>query len=314
MKTQTAKDKNAGRKISKKRVQEIAFAYSFMAYTLILFAIFYVYVNVDSLIMAFQKINIDGTRTLYGIGNFKSFISKLFANNNLIGISFKNSMIMYGVGLLITLPLQIIFSYMLFKKCFAHKVIRILVLMPSIISAFVYAMVFRNFAGAELQKTMVMWGAEDFPNLLDDPRYVFGTTLFYNIWLAFSTSLIVYPNAMRSVDPAIFESAALDGICTMYQELRYIILPLIFPTLSTFLITGFAGIMTNVGCLIAFYMYSAPSQAYNMGYYLTVQIFNDPNPMRYPEVAAGGITLTLIMAPLTMLFKRFLDRIDPYED
>ncbi len=304
---------NSHKKLTKKRVQEIAFAYSFLAYTLILFAVFYVYVNVDSLVMAFQKINIDGTRTFFGFENFKNFISKLFANNSLIGISFRNSLIMYFIGLFITLPLQIIFSYMLFKKCFAHKVIRVLVLMPSIISGFVYAMVFRNFAGAELQKTMVMWGFENFPNLLDDSRYVFGTTIFYGIWLAFSTSLIVYPNAMRSIDPGIYESASIDGIYTMWQELRYIILPLIFPTLSTFLITGFAGIMTNSGCLIAFYMYSAPSEAYNMGYYLTVQIFNDPNPIRYPEVAAGGITLTMIMAPLTMLFKRLLDKMDPYE-
>ena len=36
--------------------------------------------------------------------------------------------------------------------------------------------------------------------------------------------------------------------------------------------------------------------------------------MDYPELAAGGLILTAISAPLTYLVKFVLDKIDPVED
>lgn len=302
------------RRFSRKIVRERTFVYLFLAYPLLLFAVFYVYVNVDSFVLAFQQVNIDSTREFVGLSNFKHFLSELFSGEGLIRISFINSLIIYAVGICVSLPLQLLFSYMLFKKCFAHKVIRVLIMMPSIISTFVFCLVFSNFAGSALQATMRSLGFENFPNLMDNSKYVFGTTLFYSIWVSFSTSLIIYPNAMRSIDPGIYESAQIDGVCTMWQELRHIILPLIFPTLSTFLVLGFAAMMTDSGALVPFFMYSAPAPAYNMGYYLTVQVFSEPNPMKYPGAAAAGMILTIVIAPLTILLRYFLDRIDPTGD
>ena len=37
-------------------------------------------------------------------------------------------------------------------------------------------------------------------------------TIFYMIWSSFSTSLIVYPNAMNSINPEIIEAAHIDGV------------------------------------------------------------------------------------------------------
>ena len=298
-------------RISRKTAKEWAFSYAFLAYPLLLFAVFYVYVNFDSFVLAFQDVNLDGTRVFAGWKHFSYFINALFAEEGLIKISFLNSMKMYVAGLLISLPLQLLFSYMLFKKCFAHQVIRVLIMMPSIISTFVFCLVFRNFAGATLQEIMRSWGFVNFPNLMDNSNYTFGTTLFYSIWISFSSSLIIYPNAMRSIDPAIYESAQIDGMCTMWQEMRYIILPLIFPTLSTFLVLGFSAMMTDSGALVPFFRYSAPAPAYNMGYYLTVQVFNESNPMNFPGVAATGMVLTAFIAPLTLLIRYVLDKIDP---
>ena len=120
---------------------------------------------------------------------------------------------------------------------------------------------------------------------------------------------------MRSIDPALFESAKIDGLSTMWQELRYIILPLIFPTLSTFLILGFSGIFSGSGPLVAFYMYSAPAQAYNMGYYMLVKtLAQATNPTGYPQISAAGMMLTIIMAPLTLLLRSFLEKVSPVEE
>lgn len=300
------------KKISSKQLKEWAFAYSFLAYPLILFLIFYVYINLNSFVLAFQDINLDNSRTFAGFAHFREFLEGLFSNGGLIRTSFVNSLIMYFMGLLITMPLQLLFSYMMFKECFANKLIKIIIMVPSMISGMVYSLVFLNFIQEPFTKIMQGLGVVDFPNLLN--VYPFQTTLFYGIWLSFSSSLILYPNAMRSIDPAIFESAKIDGMYSMWQEMRYIILPLIFPTLSTFLVLGFANIMSDSGALIPFFRYSAPESAYNMGYYMTVQVFGDlSNPKNMPTVAAGGMILTIVVAPFTLLLNRFLNKINPME-
>ena len=115
---------------------------------------------------------------------------------------------------------------------------------------------------------------------------------------------------MRGISPDIFESAKIDGVSNMFQELRYIILPLIYPTLTTFLITGFAAIFSNGGPLLEFYYTSAPSYVSNMGYYFTRAVLVDATEFSYPKYAAGGLILTVLIGPLTLLLKRFLEKFD----
>ena len=188
-------------------------------------------------------------------------------------------------------------------------------MVPSIVGGFVYSMVFKIFAGTPVQQVMQAIGFENFPNLMEEGRYVFGTTMFYSIWTSFSSSLIIYPNAMRSIDPALFESAKIDGMSSMWQELWYIVLPLIYPTLTTFFVTGFSAIFSDAGPLVAFFMYSGPPESYNIGYLMTVQIFSDASSTaNLPKVSAAGFVLTLIVGPLTLLLRWGLDKLSPLED
>ena len=97
----------------------------------------------------------------------------------------------------------------------------------------------------------------------------------------------------------------------MFQELWYVILPLIYPTLTTFLITGFAAIFTNGGPILEFYYTQAPDYVSNMGYYFTKMILVDGTEFSYPKYAAGGLILTVIVAPLTILLKLALEKFGP---
>lgn len=298
----------------KRQWRKSLFVGSVLIYPLLCFLVFYVFVNANSIIMAFQKIDVYGNKTFYGIQNFKEYLLKMFGGSgSLVATSIKNSLLMYGINLIICLPLYILFSYMLYKKCFLHKTIRFIVMIPQVVSAFVICMLFKNFTGGALPDLMKSLGIKNFPNLLKDVKWMFPTSLFYMIWISFAGSLIVYPNAMKEIDSGITESAQIDGVETMWQELRYIILPLIFPTLSTFLITGFAGIFLNCGPLIEFYLYEADTGIYNMGYYFVSKVMTGKK-IEYPELAAGGLILTLVSAPLTYLVKFALDKLDPVED
>ena len=298
----------------RKTLKTNLFVYSLIGYPLLLFAVFYVAINFNSILLAFQRI--DGTgKHFAAFDNFKTFLSEMFGQGNLLAYSFKNSIKLYFINLIICLPLYILFSYLLFKKCFLNKAVSFLVMIPAIMSGLVIALVFVNFIGNNGAFTYITnklgHNGGKWINLLYSEKYAFGTTIFYMIWLSFSTSLIVYPTAMRGISPEIFESAEIDGMTNMFQELWYVILPLIYPTLTTFLITGFAAIFTNGGPILEFYYTQAPDYVSNMGYYFTKMILVDGTEFSYPKYAAGGLILTIIVAPLTMLLKWALEKFGP---
>ncbi len=311
----TELDDEARRARRKRKLSENLFVLSILIYPLILFCIFYVGVNLNSVFMAFQEIDFDGNVAFAGLSNFKSFFDMISGGDVYLKVSLVNSIVMYAVNLVVCMPLYVLFSYILFKRCAGHRVLRGLVMIPQIISGVMMCLIFKKFVDSafpDICKTI--FGMEEFPNLLTDPRYSFGTNIFYMIWVSFSISLIVYPNAMGEISEEIIESAHLDGVHNLFQELRYIILPLIYPTLTTFLITGFAGILTNQGVTVTFYLYDAPYETYNMGYYYFLNVAHVSNFSGYPMLAAGGLIMTLVMAPATLLVKKGLEHFGPVTD
>ncbi len=305
-----------------RKAKEYLFVASFLVYPLFLFVVYYVCVNFNSVIMAFREPSATSFSggAFVGFKNFATFIDRFFGSNASLGSAFWNSIKMYFINLIICMPLYLIFAYMIFKKCFLHKTIRAISMIPQIISGFVIGMLFKIFIygnNAPLTKLLMMMGVDVASNgVLYTSSLAFGTIIFYNIWLSFGTNLVVYPNAMKDIGDEIFESARLDGVSTTYQELRYIILPLIFPTLSTFLITGLAGIFTNDAGLLSFFNVSAtssdviPGFVDNIGFYYTRMLLVGKQ-MDYPVLAAGGLLMTLIVAPLTIILKFLLDKFGP---
>ena len=305
---------NASKK--KINVKNNLFVYSLIFYPLLLFIVFYVVQNFNSIILAFQTI--EGTeKTFAGLNNFKDFLGEVFSEGAILNYSIRNSLIMYAVSLLICMPLYILFAYLLFKKCFMNKFISFTVMIPQIMSGMVTSLIFVQALGSSgptkwMFETWGINGGEWF-SLLWEQNTAFITIITYNIWLSFAMSCIVYPNAMRGINPEVIESAQIDGVNNMFQELWYIILPLIYPTMTTFLVTGVAAIFTNAGPLMELYHTNAPDYVYTTGYYFTRQILVDGTEFSYPKYAAGGLILTLISTPITLLVKWALEKFGPQE-
>ena len=262
--------------------------------------------------MAFQKQNLDGTKIFVGFDNFKQFLSDMSAEGGLLNISFRNSVKMYLLNLLICMPLYIIFSYFLFKNFIGSKVIRVVVMIPQVVSGMVIALLFKKIVSDALPGLMESLFGREFPDLLSTPGKRFGTVLFYGIWISFSTSLIVYSNAMGEINEEVIESAHIDGIDTMFPELWHIILPSIYPTLTTFIVVGFAGFLADAGALVTFYAADGEAEVYTLGYYFQVQILRN-NTGNFNVVAAGGLMMSLVIAPLTFLLKYCMEKFGPGE-
>ncbi len=312
----------SGKRISRKASSNL-FVLSVVWYPLVLFLIFWVGVNFNSILLAFQSVNVDGSRQFVGFDNFVAFCKNAFSmqgSGTQLMYSFRNSLIKYAVSVVVCMPLYLIFSYQIYKKCFLHETIRAISMVPSIISGYVISLLFVNFiqVGGPLYYVMSKTGHEWFSLLYPtingkSPWIALATSIIYTIWLSFSTNLLVYPNAMNSISPDIRDAAKIDGVNNGFTDLRYIVLPLIFPTIETFLITGLSGIFMDVGPLIEFYYLSAPDYASYVGYYYQVQVLTG-NVSQYGLLAAGGLILTAITAPLVFLLKWCCDKFGPSTD
>lgn len=142
-------------------------------------------------------------------------------------------------------------------------------------------------------------------------KYTFKTVLFYNVWMSFTTALVMYSNAMNQVSDEILESGKIDGVEGGLQEMFYLVLPMIFPTITTFLITGFSAFLSMSGPLVAFFKFNAPQSSYTLGYFFYIQVAGSSSQIMYPYLAAGGLIMTIIMAPLTFLLKYVLEKYGP---
>ena len=213
------------------------------------------------------------------------------------------SLIYYGATLLVSIPLAMLFSYYVFKKLPGAKLFRIFLFIPSIIpaAAFVltYKIIFNDIA----------------PNIIDGVKSFdesqFFYILFFNLYVSFGTSVLMYANKMFDIPPEIIEAGQLDGALGI-KEFWYIVLPLTFPTLSVFLVTGIATIFTNQYNLFLFH---ANPEWRSLGYYLYILAGNTVGyEQEIPNVAALGMLLTVVAIPLTYAVKYCLDKFGPSEE
>ena len=278
-----------------------------MALPLLQFFIFYVCVNINSLILAFKSYSVTEGEKFVGFQNFVDVVSGLL-NDSMLSGAFTNSVIVWLSGLLIGTTLALVFSYYVYKKYLGSGVFRVVLFLPQIVSSIVLVIMFRYFLTECIPALMKPFDVK-VPDFLDSPDTAWGTILFYTLWTGFGTSTMMYVGAMNNISDSIVEYAKLDGF-TPLQEFIYITLPMIYPTIVTFITVGIAGLFTNQMGLYQFFGNSAEPQLHTVGYYMYVQIQRAGMP-DYPFLSAYGLIMTFISAPLTLIVKKLLEKYGP---
>ena len=302
----------------KGREKDLIFYSLVMAWPILQFCVFYIGVNANSFLMAFQKLNLAGRVTewtfQYMEQGFKAFFgldgTTVFAN------AFRRSLQVYAVGLFIGTPLGLFFSYYIYKKLPFCGGFRVLLFMPTIISNIVLVAMYKFFVQDALPILMEeLFDYEMKLGLLSGrapANTKFATILFFNTWAGFGGGVLMYSNAMSGISQEIVDSAHLDGAIGI-REFVYITLPGIWPTLSTFLITGVAGIFSNQGGLFSFYGIAADVDMRTYGYEMYVRTYQY-QITGYPSIAAISLYMTAIAVPITYLVKWALETYGPSED
>lgn len=290
--------------------EALIFYISIIALPLIHFVIFYVGVNFNSILLAFQRYDFgSGEFSFIGVDNFIKFFNDITTQGTL-NSAVSNSLIFYVVSLIVGLPLTLIFSFYIYKKMFASKMFRIILFLPSIIANVAMVIMYTFFVERLIPAFVFDVFNVEMTGPLSSANTQFGTILFFNIWAGFGGGILMYGSAMSRIPEDIVEYSRIDGF-SYVNEFIHITIPLISQTISTFLVVGIAGIFTNQASMYSFYGSRAGHHLQTIGYYLFIKVIGDSSIAEYPYAAAGGLIFTLVAAPLTLCAKWALNKIMP---
>ncbi len=296
-------------RIIKGKHKDLIFYILMMAFPVVQFAVFYIGVNGGSFLLSFQNIDITTNTTIWTFQNISNVFKMMTRDAEILSMA-GMSLLSYALILFIGTPLGLLFSYYIYKKLPISGAFRVILFLPSIVSAIVMVTIFQFFVERAVPEIIKVISGKQIEGLLENQNSRFATIIFYNIWVGFGTSVLMYANGMGGISQEIVESAHLDG-ATGIREFWHITLPMVFPTLSTFIITGVATIFTNQLNLYSFYGDRAPGNVQTYGYYLYNKTQAATSRAEYPELAAMGLLLTFIAVPLTLVIKWALEKFGP---
>ena len=119
------------------KIKKTVFIALMLAWPILHLAVFWFYVNYNSIVMAFQN-----TAGKFTLDNFKTYFLDLKDVNDMAFKSIINSLIGFLVGEFISLPVALVFSYFMFKGVPGSKTFRVIFFLPSIISAVVLTTIY----------------------------------------------------------------------------------------------------------------------------------------------------------------------------
>lgn len=299
---------------------KLVFFILMMAVPLLQFCIFYLYVNFNSIKMAFEIYRIPENGSGYevefaGLKNFQVAFETVFSADGWSKI--KYSLAAYAVSLVVVTPLALLFSYYFVKKYWGHGTFRVLLYVPHIVGAVVMALLYQSLLGDDVYGKLTGTSGLISRNPNEITK-TFITILIFNIWVGFGTNVMMYTGTMSAVDSALTESASLDGVNSI-QEFWYIYFPMIWPTFVTFIVTGMTGLFMNQMHLFNFFN-DAGGAFETFGYYIfikskkaTMEIGAKPMSS-YSEVSALGILIMLILVPIILTVRKLMTKYGPRTD
>ncbi len=312
--------KNKTRRLSPMKRGANVFYWVMMALPLLQFLIFYIGVNFNSILLAFQEIlpvvkdgTVEYVSSFVGFETIRKYIvTELCSPAYRVAIT--NSLIYMAFSIVVVMPLGLLFSFYIFKKYRFAAMYRVFLFLPSVICSLILVIFYQFLVDLAVPQIVGEITGNKIEGLLTTSSTAFVTLVFFNFWFSFGPSSLVYVNAMSQISPSVVEAAELDG-ATGLKQFWHVVLPGIFPSITSYIIICVAQVAVNQLNGYAFFGGSAGDYGVQtIGYKLFQMVADDPTGQTYALAAAGGILFTLIVAPLTILLRWAMEKFGPKED
>lgn len=267
------------------------------------FAVFYIYINASSILLAFQRPTYNGSGEVeWGIMNFTMFFNDIQKSDSDVLGNLKNTLIYFSCDTFIRMPLSLIICYFVYKKILFGKAFRAIIFLPNIITGTIFAALFQYLVGygGPLYALWEVLGQEPIA-FFKDSDYALGALIFFSVYSGLGGNFVIFGGAMNSIEDSTLEAAKIDG-AGPFRELISIIVPGIWPTLGTILL------MTSVGVFGA----SGPLLLFTQGKYgtnsLSFWIFSMTTGIGgsedYYYASAIGLILTIVALPIVLTVRK----------
>ena len=200
----------------KRKVRRAVFIISFILVPTIHFLLFYVYVNFNSLLMAFQE-NRQG-ETVWTLNTMKTVFTRLFPLDEEMSMIFKNTFLTFGINILMFFVGMFV-SYFLYKKIYGHGLFRILFFLPSVLPGVMMCTVYKGLLSTEAFGTFMqnLFNLDYAPEIFRDESFANAAVLINMVWLTFPGNLLIWGGTFSRIPDSVVEAAKLDGVNWLHR-------------------------------------------------------------------------------------------------
>jgi ABC-type sugar transport system permease subunit len=299
------------RRTLNRKSKKFLFVFFMLLFPTVQFILFWIIPNANSLALAFQLPTGSGEGASWA--NFTRFWDQLTEPNSSLLYSIIDTLVYFVVTTLFNLPIVTFLSYVLFKKVPWSQAFRVIFYLPAILGGTVTAAMYRYMLGTggpvEQVLTLLHIPFNAQLGLLGNPDTAFAMVLVYCLWTGVGLNMIMINGAMKRIPEEIFDSAKVDGV-GFFREFFQIVVPLIWPTLTTLLVLSMSGLF----CTYMPIMLLTPNENKSslIGWYIvryTLAVGDTSTNEVYNYPAAVGLIFTLIGLPMTLAVKALCERV-----
>lgn len=298
------------------------FVYCLILLPIIQFAMFWVYVHIDSFVIAFQE---HGTGS-FTLDNFRSVFNNIFKSKNTennIALMIGRSLILWSISNIVAFPIGLASTYVLYKRVIGHYAFRVIFSISGIVGAVIWVTLLKSICNSTGNKIVIYilqnWFHANLPDkaladgLFGAPQTAFPTLCVITFIHSICGGSVIITGAYAKIPPELMEAAKLDGL-DFWGSFFHVALPCSWPTISTLLTIALCSILVADGNVYIYTNGSGGNGMSTMGYYLyylTVQISKNPATANYGYPAAVGIVVSAVSVPVVLLGRRIITKVIP---
>ena len=287
----------------------------------VVFALVFSYMPMLGLVMAFKENpNLLGSSSAIagileadwvGLQNFKM----IFSNPKFLS-ALSNTLIISFLKIVLIFPLPIVLAIIIteMRSLPLKRSLQVVMYIPYFLSWATIAGVFVSILATEtgvVNNIIAALGHERY-QFLNNNDFFRGLLLLSSSWKDIGWSAVTYIAAITALDPALNEAARIDG-ATKFQQIRYVTIPGIMPTIASMFILR-VGYIMDAGFEQVFVFYSpfVEGKGNILGMY-TWRLINDSGlvPQYALSTAVGFfnsfVALTLVVS-MNFVLKRFFNK------
>ena len=130
----------------------------------------------------------------------------------------------------------------------------------------------------------------------------------YSVWMGIAGNFILFGGALSRIPTEVIEAGQLDGI-NWFTEMVKVIIPLIFPTLSTLILLQLTGLFMSSGSILL--LTGGSYNTTTIAYYIFANVYKVPiTSNQYNYAASVGLIFTVLTLPLVFVSRWLLNKVE----